>query len=61
MGFLPEPEKMFFAGILSGILAVFLAKFVGYRMHIVLAATIVSSLFCFLATREDNPDTSRNI
>ena len=54
-------RKMFFAGILSGILAVFLAKFVGYRMHIVLAATIVSSLFCFLATREDNPDTSRNI
>ena len=46
-------RKMFFAGIFSGILGVVLAMFVGYKMHIVLAATIVSSLFCFLELKED--------
>ena len=50
-------KKMFFAGVFSGVLAVFLAMFVGYKMHIVLAAIIVSSLFCFLTTKEDGSDS----
>ncbi len=54
-------RKMILAGVLSGILAVVLAMFVGYKMHIVLAAIIVSSLFCFLTIKEEQSDSCADI
>lgn len=40
-------RKMFIAGLASGVLATVLAMFICYKMHIVLAAIIISSFFCY--------------
>ncbi len=44
-------RKMLIAGLLSGFLAMFLSLFVGYKMHVVLAAVAVASAGCFYEYR----------
>lgn len=46
-----KDKTMLIAGVSAGVLATFLAVFVGYKMHIVLSAVIVSSLFCLYELR----------